>query len=274
MYDNNTPYSLTVEIFCSPDNTFEKYFINEADPAKPYIAIYSSTGCSTMAFWTWITNNKWAMFGFCLIVGFILCFFGRKLWKPLFFLTGVVVTVFLTLIIFYTTFLSSNTESWVGWVVIGGSVIVGLLIGFIFMKISKLGAFVLAGWGGFCLGLLLWNTFIYLLSSSDVVFWCFCVGCGVVVGILAIIFFDHIIILSTAMAGAYIFIAGIGMVAGRYQNPFTIYQEISDGVTIDPVFYAYLAATVILFLIGAVVQYKAKAAEKRGHFKHPYHNLR
>lgn len=163
------------------------------------------------------------MFAFSLIIGFILCFFGRKLWKPLFFLTGVAVTVFLALIIFYTTFLESNTETWVGWTVIAGSVVVGLLVGFIFMKISKLGAFVLAGWGGFCLGLLIWNTFLYLCSTSNVLFWCFCVGCGIVVGILAIIFFDHIIILSTALAGAYIFVMGIGMVAGRYQNPFTIY---------------------------------------------------
>ena len=99
----------------------------------------------------------------------------------------------------------------------------GLLVGFIFMKISKLGAFVLAGWGGFCLGLLIWNSFLYLATSSNVLFWIFTVGLGVIMGILAIFLFDHIIILMSAMAGAYVFVLGIGMVAGRYQNPFTVY---------------------------------------------------
>ena len=158
-----------------------------------------------------------------MIIGFIVCFFGRKLYKPIFFLTGILLTVFFVLIIFYTTFLNDKTASWIGWVVIACSVLLGLLVGFIFMKISKLGAFVLAGWGGFCLGLLIWNSFLYLATSSNVLFWIFTVGLGVIMGILAIFLFDHIIILMSAMAGAYVFVLGIGMVAGRYQNPFTVY---------------------------------------------------
>jgi hypothetical protein len=163
------------------------------------------------------------MFAISIVIGFFVGFFGRKLWKPIFFLSGVLITVFLVLIIFYTTFLNDTTESWVGWVVIACSVLLGLLVGFIFMKISKLGAFVLAGWGGFCLGLLIWNSFLYLATSEDWLFWTFTVGVGVIMGILAMIFFDHIIILCSAMAGAYVFVAGIGMVAGRYTNPFTVY---------------------------------------------------
>lgn len=169
-----------------------------------------------MAFWTWITDNKWAMFTISIVIGFILCFFGRKLWKPLFFLTGLLLTIFIVLIIFYTTFLDSNTESWVGWVVIACSAIVGLIVGFIFMKISKLGAFVLAGWGGFCLGLLIWNSFLYLATTSNALFWCFTIACGLIVGILALVWFDHVIILTSAMAGSYVFVQGIGIVAGGF----------------------------------------------------------
>jgi hypothetical protein len=213
-------YNLTVEIFCSSDNTFENYTIDESNLSAPYIAIYSSTGCATDAFWTWVLNNKWVMFSLSLVIGFILCFFGRKLWKPLFFLSGVLFTVFIILILFYTTFLNNKTESWVGWVVVAGSVLLGLIVGYIFMKISKLGAFVLAGWGGFCLGLLIWNSFLYLASTSNVLFWLFTVGVGVVTGILALVFFDHIIILTSAIAGSYVFVAGIGLVAGRWTNPF------------------------------------------------------
>jgi len=166
------------------------------------------------------------MFAIGLVIGFVLCFFGRKLWKPLFFLAGVLLTVAIVLIIFYTTFLNSKTETWVGWTVIAGSVLLGLVVGFIFMKVSKLGAFVLAAWGGFCLGLLIWNSFLYLATTSNVLFWCFTVACALIVGILALVWFDHVVILASALAGAYIFIAAIGVVAGRYQSPFTIYQEL------------------------------------------------
>jgi hypothetical protein len=209
-----------------------------------------------MGFWTWLQKNEWIMFAFSLVVGFIVCFFGRKLWPPIFFLTGLLLTVFLILIIFYTTFLNTKTESWVGWTVIACSAVLGLIVGFIFMKISKLGAFVLAGWGGFCLGLLIWNSFLYLATTSDALFWCFTIACGLVVGILALVWFDHVIILCSAMAGAYVFVAGIGIVAGRYQNPFTLYKQVQDGETIDPVFYAYMVATLIMFVLGAIVQYK------------------
>lgn len=212
------------------------------------------------------------MFTISIIIGFIVCFFGRKLWKPIFFLAGVLLTIFIVLIIFYTTFLNDQTESWVGWTVIGCSFLLGLLVGFILMKVSKLGAFVLAGWGGYCLGLLIWSSFLYMTTTSNVLFWIFCIGVGVVMGILAMIFFDHIIILTSAMAGAYVFIAGIGIVAGGYQNPFTIYQTVEDGGRIASTFYYYMVGTLVLFVIGAIVQYKQRAQEKN--FKHPYHDVR
>lgn len=50
-------------------------------------------------------------------------------------------------------------------------------------------------------------------------------------------------------------LAGIGIVAGGYQNPFTIDATISEGESIEPTFYAYLAGNVVLCIIGALVQY-------------------
>lgn len=44
-------------------------------------------------------------------------------------------------------------------------------------------------------------------------------------GVLALFFFEHILIHATAVSGAYLAIAGIGIVAGHYQNPFTLAYE-------------------------------------------------
>ena len=67
----------------------------------------SKTGCgyNYSALFTWFTDNKWVMFGVFLGLGFVVCFFGRKLYKPVFFIAGVVLTVAIVMIIFYTTFL-------------------------------------------------------------------------------------------------------------------------------------------------------------------------
>jgi len=156
------------------------------------------------------------MFAVFLVLGFVVCFFGRKLYRPIFFLAGLLLAMGIIILIFYTTFLTSNTSSAVGWGVLAGSFVVGLIVGYIFMKISKLGAFVLAGWGGFALGLLLWNTFLYYTGANQAIFWTFCIGLALVFGILALVFFDPIIISATAIAGGYVFIYGIGLVAGGF----------------------------------------------------------
>jgi hypothetical protein len=156
------------------------------------------------------------MFALAVAIGFFVCFFGLKLYKPIFFIAGVIVTVGIILLLFYSTFLKSTTDAWVPWVVLSCSVLLGLLVGFILMKISKLGAFFLAGWGGFCLALLIWNTFLYLTTTSNALFWSFTVGVAFLCGLLALIFFDHAVINASAMAGSFMICAGIGIVAGGY----------------------------------------------------------
>jgi Domain of unknown function (DUF4203) len=155
------------------------------------------------------------MFAVFVIVGTIVCFLGRTLFKPVIFIAGVLLCVSLVWIIFYSTFLNENTKSWVGWVVLVGSVLLGLIVGCLFIKLIKLGAFVLAAWGGFTLALLIYNSFLYKMNS-DVGFWCFCCGLALLMGILALFFFEHILIHSSALAGSFLVINGIGLVAGHY----------------------------------------------------------
>ena len=78
-----------------------------------------------------------------------------------------------------------------------------------------MGAFILAAWGGFVLALLVYSSFLYLYFNIAGLY-CFCGGVALFFGILAICFFDHIIINATALAGSYLFIEGIGVVAGHY----------------------------------------------------------
>lgn len=156
-----------------------------------------------------------------ILVGLFVCFLGRVLFKPILFIAGIFLGVGLTWLICYATFLDDNDKQWVFWLVLAISLIIGLLIGFLLFKLAKVGAFLIAGWGGFSLGLLTYNAFMYKVDSQAF-FWCWIIGCALVAGILACCLFEHILILSTSLSGSFLVINGIGLVAGGYQNPFTI----------------------------------------------------
>ena len=125
-------------------------------------------GCPVTSFnaiWTFLGKYK-GLWG-CLLItfGFILAFFGRKLFKPTLWLVGTTVFVFLSLLFFYSVFFNANTKTYVGWIVLILSLIVGSVVGLLLVKMSRLGVAILAGWGGFTLGLILYSAFLYKTES-------------------------------------------------------------------------------------------------------------
>jgi len=165
------------------------------------------------------------MFAVFFVLGMSLCFAGRAFVKATLCLLGVLISAFVIIFIFYSTFLKKDTDLWIVWLVLGGAVLVGLLLGFLLQKFAKVGAFVLAGWGGFTLGLILYNTFAYkFIGGSSGGYWAFNIGCALVMGVLAYFLYDHIIIQCTAIFGSFLAVYGVGMVAGHYPNPFTIQE--------------------------------------------------
>lgn len=160
-------------------------------------------------------NNRWPMFAIFLVIGTFVCFLGRKLFRPMLFIAGLLLSIAIIWLLFYSTFLDSNTKAWVGWLVLAGSAVLGVIVGVILVKFERVGALILAGWGGFSLALLIYNAFLYHMDS-EVGFWIFTIGVAVVVAILAVFFFEHVLIHSTALSGAFLAVQGIGLVAGRY----------------------------------------------------------
>ena len=88
---------------------------------------------------------------------------------------------------------------------------------------------------------------------------------AIVFGVLTIFFFDHILIQSTSILGSFVVVYGIGLIAGHYPNPFNIVSMIQNGQfsEIDPLFYAYMGGNLVLYIIGAFVQYRHKRANPK-----------
>lgn len=171
---------------------------------------------------------------------------GRKLFSAAIFIVGAIIVSGLILMIFYSTFLSDNTASWLTWLIVSLSIAVGLVCGFLLMKVEKIGGALLAGWGGFILGVVL-NETVFYLASSAVLFWCINIGFAVVFGLLGFFFFNQAVMLATSFIGAYMTMRGIGIMAGGFPNEYVLINEIQSGAinNIDPVFYAYLAGIVV-----------------------------
>jgi len=224
----------------------------------------SRVGCKydqLSVIWKWFKNNRWVMFAVFFVVGLTLCFAGRAMVKVTLMMVGVFISAFVIIYLFYSTFLKKETELWIVWAVLGGSILVGLLLGFILQKYAKVGAFVLAGWGGFTLGLILYNTVVYkLVGGSSGAYWGFNIACALIMGCLAYFLYDHIIIQCTSIFGSFLAVYGVGLVAGHYPNPFTIQEKIKNGTLkdIDPLYYAYLGGNIVLYIMGCVVQYRHK----------------
>jgi hypothetical protein len=98
------PFNLAIEINCGSD-IFTDVTIDDSIECNPIITFKSSTGCSVAsldALWSWLEKNKIVMMIVFIAVGFVFLIFGRKLFKIIVFLLGVIITVAATWIIFYT----------------------------------------------------------------------------------------------------------------------------------------------------------------------------
>jgi hypothetical protein len=198
--------TLRIEATCSGTAGINNIVLDDTQ-SPPLITFNSKTACpigSLSALWGAIENNKWALFTVFLIVGLFVCFLGRTLFKVILFIAGMLVGFGLVWLISYSTFLKNNDKTWVFWTVIAVSSVLGIIIGILMVKLTKVGAFLIAAWGGYSLGLLLYPTFLYKIWSGTAAVWVFSISFALVSGILACFLFETVLILSTSLAGSFL----------------------------------------------------------------------
>lgn len=268
-YNSSNGCSLQVALVCdSGIETYEMGALVNTGGCNYSTTLTGKQACPTVdlnAIWDFISSYSWLWGAGMIIAGIMLCAFGRKLFSVCIFLATACIVIFAIMLLFYTLFLKSTTEEWVGWLVLSIAVITGLVAGFFMLKLEKLGAGILAGWGGFMLGMLINEMALYKVGS-EALFWIVCIGLAVVAGLLTMCLLDDVLIIMTAFAGAYSFWRGISMYAGEFPNEFTLAEEVQSGAieSINGWFYAYMVAIVLTTGLGAFIQYKHKASSGSG----------
>ena len=127
--------------------------------------------------------------------------------------------------------MSSDSSKFWGYFFIFLSVAVAIVCGFIVLKIYKLGIICAGVASGFFLAMLLNLMFLFKIESnpSSLIINSTIVYLGVLGGIIAYEFEDHIVIISTAFIGSYTFVRALSVPIGHFPNEFQFSQNIKNG---------------------------------------------
>lgn len=102
-----------------------------------------------------ISRYEWFFGGVFIILGIVLAFFGRTLFTYAMFILGAFIASGGILLLCYVTYLQRDHKAYVNWFTLIMAVIFGLVVGCFCAKFERLGAVVVAGWGGYICSLLL-----------------------------------------------------------------------------------------------------------------------
>lgn len=154
-----------------------------------------------------------------VILGIILGFFGKKLFKIAICLTSsLAITCVLSLMVF-TIFFSRNSSPTNEWIVFAVCAGVGICLGLMLALFFKFGIFIVGAWGGFCIGMIMYNAFMYKLDhNGNLFFWVTTLTLAIICGLIAIKLFNHTLILGTSVVGAYALVRGLSMFIGGFPD--------------------------------------------------------
>lgn len=212
-------------MYCDPQMSDADFMpFAYGDECSPYVNIISKYACATLSvseIWDYIGQYANYFGAFAIIIGFLLCFFGHALIKPSLCFTGFLTTVAVVLFIFYGVYLNNPSDLADFWYFLGGGALAGIAIGLLLAWAVKVGAAILAGWGGFCLALIL-NETVFYRAGQPWLYWTSIAIISIACAVAAFFVFDHAVILASVVLGAYAMMRGISAYAGHYYNEATM----------------------------------------------------
>lgn len=160
----NLPRTFTVNVYCM--NGVEGDFLPEAygTDCNRFVNVVSQFGCPLFDFndvFYYIAKYKYYWGGPLILIGLLMNLFGRKMIKVSVCFAGFLTCVIAACGIFYFTQVDEvedlqNLDEF--WYFLGGGALLGIPIGLLLAKLDRAGVAVLAGWGGYTAGLILYET--------------------------------------------------------------------------------------------------------------------
>lgn len=248
-----------------------KYTNFDSDACEKTVVIESLSGCpegNIYAIWTLLQKYK-IFFGAALIIlGLFEIFLGAKLMIITLFIATCIVTI---TVIFLLILLIFNPSTVVVWIILGVSLLGGIVLGYFVAKYKRavLG-FLLGGYMGYILGLLLYNVaFIHIQYNPTMIYWMTIILSILIACVFSYFLFEHLLIVSTSFCGAYALIRGISLYAGGFPNESYIIDLINKKeydtlkLALTPIVYVYVACWLVVCAFGIYFQYKTKSPDDK-----------
>lgn len=215
-----------------------------------------------------------------LVAGTFICFFGYRLLRLTIFLCGFVLSGLIAALIIEFAFASFSwmpTASWIAFLIagVGG----GALAAFAY----ALGVFLVGALAGLMIAFVCQVSFAYMFlpSHPEIILVVLVIAFGLIGGVLTWKLEKPLLIIATSFVGATSMLWGVGYFAGKYPNAADLdrFRAKSHGKWVYDVpgaWWAYLTATLLLFVMGIWVQWRRSGKGIRHRSVHdrsgnPYH---
>jgi hypothetical protein len=219
--------------------------------------------------------NNPAILGIIAIAfGLIVAFQGRKFFEYTIFATGSIVGFGITMLLFqFLSMLSSKQGSELSFLSTlfsyAFSVAMAAFLGYILYRMLDIGAAIMGAIGGVFLALTVNQVLFFWVDgqASEIIFWTLALLLGGYLAYLSKVQYHNIVILGTAVLGAYSTVRGLSLFfPGTFPPETEIFKQIAED-TIDPIFYSYVAGFIVTSIVGALYQKRQKDMDDKSNFR-------
>ncbi|CAG8467332.1 8909_t:CDS:2 [Diversispora eburnea] len=203
-----------------------------------------------------------------IVTGVVFCFFGRRIWRLTLFLLGFYIGCIFGWIIL------TNFEPDDGYggsasptIMLVLSLVFGLVGGLLFVFCASIAIWLLGALAGYALAMFLlsWSSGGIIHSKTGQIIF---IVIFALAGLLLTFFFEeHVIIIGTSFIGSYALFIGIDMFANTgFYNSVRAFMDGNHDIDYEAntKVYLMLVGMIVVFVIGALCQYKWHRGDKFG----------
>jgi hypothetical protein len=265
--NTSTTYQMVYNLVCNVNQSVPLFDASSFDINKctNEVTITTKEACpqfNIYGLWKALMENKYAFGSILLVLGLIMAYAGNKFLIFTEIMTGVILTLFLTLY-FIMSNITFSLAVWQFWLIIGLCCALGALAGYFISKVTNLAAVILAGIVGYILGELAYTIALkYVQTNPTIVYWCVIVFSVVACALIGYWLADQIIIVVTAIIGAYGVMRGAAFILGYYPDEKQLYQLMNnkEWEQVNKMFtwhvYVYFTFFLIVAISGMYIQCK------------------
>jgi hypothetical protein len=172
--DKSKKYSLTLDMKCNPEVKdkpkifgVETFNTNDCSPKLTFETMYACPNEDFYKVLKFVKQYSYFIGAILIIFGIFLTFLGNKMMTVTIFLVSTIIVVTLIFVLLFGFIIPGGANPAVVWVVLGISVVAGLVMGYLIAKYRKTFiGFALGGYLGYLLGILLYNSVIVRIGSN------------------------------------------------------------------------------------------------------------